>query len=165
MDSSWTFVSSFASVVSSGCCSSSMSILTNTSYNSAVFSSIAVNNYFAMSVSESFVTDDECYNCGNITRPWSEEPVRTMWQKAHNNELERLSNVDCIQAYAEMLQTKRRNVLLVASDDKLPPANESIIGRSHVYAMNAVSASTAATSQDAAHIYGKSGWTMTIDPD
>jgi hypothetical protein len=109
-----------------------------------------------MSVSESFIKDDDCFNCGNITKPWSEAPVRMMWEKAHNNELDRLSNAECIQAYAEMLQTKRRNVLLVASDDKFPPANGSLIGRTHVYAINGVSASTAAASYSAANIYGKS---------
>jgi hypothetical protein len=105
-----------------------------------------------MSVSESFINDDECYGCDNLTKPWSEEAVRLMWQKAHNSELEYMSNADCIQAYAEMLQTKRRNVLLVASDDNFPPANESIFG-GRVYAINVVPASKASITQEAARVY------------
>jgi hypothetical protein len=146
------------------CCKSRLlcttgKILICDSYNSAVFSSIAVNNYFALSVSESFLRSDECHNCGNLTaiaQKNYEEPIRNMWAKGHNNELERLSNGDCLKAYAEMLQTKRRNVLLVASDDSMPPVNASTFGGTYVYAVNAVAATTAATSQEAANIYGKS---------
>jgi hypothetical protein len=78
-----------------------------------------------------------------------------MWERAHNNELERLTNVDCLNAYSEMLQTKRRNVLLVASDDKMPPVNASLFGGTEIRALNPVAATIAATSQSAADIYGE----------
>ena len=130
--------------------------LIHASYNSAVFSSIAVNDYYALSVSESFIRDDECYNCGNLSRTSFADNIPALWQKAHNNELERLSNIDCIQAYAEMFQTKRRNLLLVASDDKMPSTNESEYGLTRVYSSSFVSSSQASSSATAQDIYGRS---------
>jgi hypothetical protein len=126
------------------------------SYNSAVFSSIAVNNYFAMSVSESFFKSNECQNCNNLTTTMLthyEKPIRHMYERAHNNELEKLTNADCLTAYAEMLQTKRGSVLLVASDDKMPPVDATLYGGTQIYALNPVAATTSATSQSAADIY------------
>lgn len=160
-------VSSTAFVVSSARRLISAVTLILRSYNSALYSSIAVNDYWAISVSESIINDKECYNCDNITgnsilefsySSYRELPVaiRVMWEKARQNELEKLSNADCIRAYADMLQTKRRNVLLVTSDDKAPDYNASTIGGSRVYGVSFVSSSDANDSGEASNIYGKS---------
>ncbi|KAF2683140.1 hypothetical protein K458DRAFT_390412 [Lentithecium fluviatile CBS 122367] len=124
-------------------------------YNSAVFSSIAANDYFALSVSESFIKDPECFNCDSVKGPWSMKsaPVRRMWEKARDNTLDNLTNIECIEQYAVMLQSKRRNVLLVGSDDKFPPANESGSGGSRVYAIDYVSANNAALPEHAPYMF------------
>jgi hypothetical protein len=60
--------------------------------------------------------------------------LASLWKKAHAGSLERLDPAECINAYATSIQSKRRNVLLVASDSKFPsPAENHFINASRVY--------------------------------
>ncbi|KAF2175728.1 hypothetical protein K469DRAFT_743214 [Zopfia rhizophila CBS 207.26] len=104
-------------------------------YNSAVFSSIASNDYWAFSVSESFVNNPECLNCGIVnTTTGLEETIRFLHQGARTGIIDRLENSDCINQYAQMIQSKRRNVLLVSKDSNMPSANNHTSFRgSNVY--------------------------------
>jgi hypothetical protein len=131
-------------------------VLIHTSYNSAVFSSISVNDYLAMSVSQSFVDDTDCFNCTEFELPEIREPIQMMHKKARKNELEKLNNLECIEQYARMLQSKRRNVLLVASDDKLPPVNGSRNFGTHVHGIMMVSATEASSPASAGDAFRKS---------
>ncbi|KNG46280.1 hypothetical protein TW65_86917 [Stemphylium lycopersici] len=102
-------------------------------YNSAVFSSISSNNYWAISASESFIRDANCSHCSDTTGEFS-SILNRLWNNASAGVLERLDPADCITSYATSIQSTRRNVLLVASNDKFPPANENaFINGSHVY--------------------------------
>lgn len=76
-----------------------------------------------------------------------------MYEKARKGELERLSNADCIREYGQMIQSTRRNVLLVAADDKYPPRELYAIGASHVYAANQIDATDASDPREAVSIY------------
>ncbi|PVH98584.1 hypothetical protein DM02DRAFT_615710 [Periconia macrospinosa] len=115
-------------------------------YNSAVFSSISINNYMVLSVNESFLHDENCFNCSNITRKWGYEksPIPEIWEKARNGGYERLSKAQCIEEYAQLLQSKRRNVLLVAADDRFPRLPLSMGNSTRIYAADIVFASNAA---------------------
>ncbi|XPS76152.1 hypothetical protein M3J07_008208 [Ascochyta lentis] len=119
-------------------------------YNSAVYVSISSNSYFAFSVSESFVESAECVNCStppnkdtNMTTverdgtyPNQEFPylLDSLWSKARNGTLDRLEPAECINQYATLIQSSRRNVLLVASDGEFPGKDKNtLINGSYVY--------------------------------
>ncbi|KAH7551297.1 hypothetical protein BM1_09613 [Bipolaris maydis] len=119
-------------------------------YNSAVYASISSNSYFAFSVSESFVNSAECINCAtqpnlytNLTNdsifkgyPNGEFPeiLHSLWSRAQNGSLARLEPAECIDEYATAIQSFRRNVLLVARDEDMPPQHENtFINDSYVY--------------------------------
>lgn len=77
-----------------------------------------------------------------------------MLMKAQDNTLDRLSNAECINAYAEPIQSVRRNVLLVAADDKMPSPNTTAGGNSSdVYAINYFYANQASKSNAAMNSY------------
>jgi hypothetical protein len=68
--------------------------------------------------------------------------------------LETLTPAQCITQYATSIQSNRRHLLLVASDDKYPTAEQNIfINGSHVYAASSFSASDATGSTRAASSY------------
>ncbi|ORY11736.1 hypothetical protein BCR34DRAFT_483765 [Clohesyomyces aquaticus] len=117
-------------------------------YNSVVFASISSNDYYAFSVSQSFVDNAECQNCSyafyhkddreavensSTTRyelqsafqhaKLFERLLETLHAKARNGTLDRLEPSACINAYAQMIQNSRSNVLLVASNDEFPPSS------------------------------------------
>ncbi|KAF2790980.1 hypothetical protein K505DRAFT_310397 [Melanomma pulvis-pyrius CBS 109.77] len=126
-------------------------------YNSAVFSSTSSNDYYAFSVSQSFIDNPECFNCDKISGQYVshlEEPIRMMHAKARNKILDTLPNAECISEYAKMIQSERRNVLLVADDSKYPPANASTIGATNVYAVGKFNASDAEFPWQALGSYG-----------
>jgi hypothetical protein len=135
-------------------------ILIYASYNSAVFSSTSVNDYAVLSVSQSFVDNVDCVNCTNIAEQESSysrlaDTVRMMQAKAHRKELDNLTKLECIEQYAEMLQTKRRNVLLVASDDKFPPPALSRFKGASIYAYSSSAAMVASDNSMAGGVYSK----------
>lgn len=81
--------------------------------------------------------------------------AQTLYEMARNKQLDRLSNVDCIREYAEPIQTKRRNVLLVAADNKMPAPNVTADGRAiNIYAYNKFLASSAKDQIRAMNSYG-----------
>ncbi|XPS68893.1 hypothetical protein M3J09_001172 [Ascochyta lentis] len=94
-------------------------------YNSAVYLSIAVPDYRVIAVGESFVSGDPITNFTMIDAmtdkliAWDTE-TKTMYESARDGSYDRLETLDCIKAYAQMVQTKRRNLVLVASDNKYP---------------------------------------------
>lgn len=110
-------------------------------YNSAVFSSISSNSYWVYSVSESFLNDDECLNCDKSSSMggyWNEskssKALGIMWERGRNGELERLSPSQCLDEYAQLIQSTRGNLLLVASDHQFPPLEQNhFIHYSRVY--------------------------------
>ncbi|KZM27396.1 hypothetical protein ST47_g1466 [Ascochyta rabiei] len=118
-------------------------------YNSAVYVSVSSNSYFAFSVSESFLESAECINCStppnkdtNLTEPLiapypnQEFPylLNGLWSKARNGTLDRLEPAECIDQYATLIQSTRRNVLLVASDENFPgKERNTFINGSYVY--------------------------------
>ncbi len=134
------------------------------SYNSAVFSSISSNSYYAFQVSQSFIDNTECTNCtvgppvssnsasfnyrsglyfpGYPTLSGLQEDalhnisdiLEDLHKAAHLGKLERLDPADCIMQYSTLLQTSRRNVLLVASDSHFPSSENNTFRRnSQVY--------------------------------
>lgn len=59
-----------------------------------------------------------------------------MQQKARNHTLDRLSNLECINEYAQSIQSTRRNLFLVFADDTLPEPSTTKDGLQEVYAGN-----------------------------
>ncbi|KAH7348020.1 hypothetical protein BKA66DRAFT_309730 [Pyrenochaeta sp. MPI-SDFR-AT-0127] len=130
-------------------------------YNSAVFASISSNDYHVYSVSQSFVEDAECLNCTGVMVVTSTsntslpETLTSLWKKARAGHLERLSPAECINQYAQIINSNRRNVLLVANDTNFPPPEKNRrFGGSRAYWMNSFSADSAQGTQMAADAYG-----------
>jgi hypothetical protein len=105
----------------------------------------------AFSISESFIDDPGCIDCVN---PWgvnqllSNERIpsilKSLRNKAQAGVLERLDSARCISEYAMSIQSKRRNLLLVAHDDFLPtPKDNYFVNGSRVYWGAKFSASSA----------------------
>jgi hypothetical protein len=151
----WAYVPPFASLVSLAVSLPVRGSL-DPSYNSAVFASLSSNNYFAFSVSKSFVEDVDCLGCINpinrdmaISRSkWKSEPmgsqyihyypkdIPTVLQNLHRTvrDLDRLEPAECLNQYATSIQTKRRNLLLVASNEHFPTIQQNNFSSgSHVY--------------------------------
>lgn len=153
--------------------------LTATSYNSAVFSSISANSYLTFSVSKSFIEDTQCRNCTNIpdfergvsnfnqreypkifttarNLPIEEFPstLDALWNQARAGTLDRLEPAECIDQYAQIIQSNRRNVLLVADDSNFPPPEENYyINGSRAYWADAFWANSAGGASQAADSY------------
>jgi hypothetical protein len=120
--------------------------LTLCSYNSAVFASISSNHYYHYSVSESFLNSTECHNCTlgsgekNSSSFWVNRDVRAlevlsmMWEKAREGKLARLEISECVDQYIKVIQSDRRNLLLVADDTQFAsPDQNTFRNRSSVY--------------------------------
>ncbi|KAF2439612.1 hypothetical protein P171DRAFT_525453 [Karstenula rhodostoma CBS 690.94] len=117
-------------------------------YNSTVFLSISSNDYFAVSVRESFISSPDCADCaesflgGEATDFYFSNynlsvVAPMMYEKARDNKLDRLSNIDCIGEYAKSIQTNRRNVLLVTADNRMPTPNTTAKGTPiNIYSYN-----------------------------
>ena len=115
-----------------------------------------------MSVSESFIRNPDCFNCDNISDVYPVAAIKAMHEKARRPDgLQQLSNADCIGNYAEMIQTYRRNVLLVAADDKFPPADQFGINASYIYGVSQVLARDAGDPIGATRVYD---WICSNDP-
>ncbi|CAO2650076.1 Nn.00g013680.m01.CDS01 [Neocucurbitaria sp. VM-36] len=111
-------------------------------YNSAVYSSISSNSYWAYSVSQSFINDTQCLNCTNgpdeyspyQQQKYSPTTLVTLWNQARAGNLDRLDPSECLTQYAQTLQSNRRNLLLVAGDGNFPPPEENyFVNGSRVY--------------------------------
>ncbi|KAF1848866.1 uncharacterized protein K460DRAFT_364812 [Cucurbitaria berberidis CBS 394.84] len=142
-------------------------------YNSAVFSSLSANSYWAVSVSQSFINDTQCLNCTNVDyyqtarnrRPRVDflsrselktlsKTVETLWGLARAGNLDRLEPAECLNQYAQTIQSNRRNLLLVGKDSNYPPPEENYFNnRSHIYWADMFQASSAAYAEQAADSY------------
>ena len=133
------------------------------SYNSAVYASLSSNSYSAFSVSQSFVDEDLRLPCPDQNNKacdrWHElgnTPVilQTLKAKERAGELLRLEPLACIQQYAQIIQSERRNVLLVANDKHFPPTENSTLWQgSRVYATSGFSAKNVYGPQAALRAY------------
>lgn len=112
--------------------------------------------------------DSECRNCTSIpdiatpgtsysaVGETAEVPLvlQDLWSRARDNKLERLTPTDCFNQYTQSIQSKHRNLLLVARDDKFPsPENSTYIPNSRVYYGGRFTASSATESGLAANSY------------
>lgn len=131
-----------------------------------VYSSIAANSYQVYSVSQAFVDEPTCLHCdtigwyyvagyiGNSSEPsnytfqgntFQSDMVTNLHRKARAGELVRMEPLDCMNAYATMIQSFHRNLLLVGPNDAFPPAarpyedpdtpfgGEDIYNGTHIY--------------------------------
>ncbi|KAF2737403.1 hypothetical protein EJ04DRAFT_574588 [Polyplosphaeria fusca] len=125
-------------------------------YNSAVFASLSTFDYRVFSVSESFLNSSECVNCDHID---ISEDARRIIHELHqlarvDGGLQNLTNIECINAYAQMIQSTRLHVLLVASDDKYPGRdNNRNYNNSDVYQSDSFDAADAFDSNTAPDTY------------
>lgn len=77
-----------------------------------------------------------------------------MYQDYHAGLLDKLEPEKCISQYATSIQSHRRNVLLVASDDKFPvPSENAYLNNSHVYWASPFYANDASNGQDSSNAY------------
>ncbi|KAJ4311882.1 hypothetical protein N0V94_007729 [Neodidymelliopsis sp. IMI 364377] len=93
-------------------------------YNSAIYASLSTNSYDAFVVNQAFVDDSECRNCTNAgprVMP-DAEILKDLWSKSKNGSLDKLDPIDCVKDYATLIQSKRRNVLLVTANDNVDPS-------------------------------------------
>lgn len=67
-------------------------------------------------VSQAFLDDMQCRNCSDIPNT-AEYALEDLWNKFRMDALERLGPAECLDQYATAIQTDRRNLLLVASND------------------------------------------------
>jgi hypothetical protein len=98
-----------------------------------VFTSLSSNSYLAFFVSESFQNDTSCFSCSRF-RPqfdasYSGEKIPRILERLRHQYaiqgLERLSPSHCLEEYAQNIQSKRRNLLLVARDSDIPSVEQS----------------------------------------
>ncbi|KAF2475426.1 uncharacterized protein BDR25DRAFT_279479 [Lindgomyces ingoldianus] len=126
-------------------------------YNSAVFGSIVSNNYYAFSVSQSFIDNPECLHCNKtlFSAPiGGTNLLQTMHEKARNGTLDRFEPADCLNKYAQMIQSFRRNVLLVASDENFPAiSNTTSLNGTNVYSYDRFYAMDAQVQDEASDSY------------
>jgi hypothetical protein len=133
-----------------------------TSYNSAIFASTSSNDYVVLSVSQSFINDTNCFNCDKLNQPMAQ----VLWDKAKTGQLQRLNPTDCFNDYAQMIQSNRRNLLLVAEDKNFaPPENNTGGEGSRVYWYNNFEARSASNIESSTKAYEWmcSGFTSSSD--
>jgi hypothetical protein len=134
------------------------------SYNSAVYASLSSNSYRVFSVSQSFLDEDLKLPCPNSTNKACEERwelledqpsiLQILKEKAQHGSLLKLEPKECIEQYAQLVQSDRRNVLLVGADKYFPPVENSTLWRgSHVYSSDRFSAKDVYGPQTAGNAY------------
>ncbi|XPT03930.1 hypothetical protein M3J09_013016 [Ascochyta lentis] len=131
-------------------------------YNSVIFASTSSNNYVVFSVSQSFINDTKCLNCDKSYPPMAQ----MLWDKANTGQLQRLHPTDCFNNYAQIIQSDRRNLLLVAGDSNFPPPENNTSGRgSRVYSYNRFEAESASNIEMSTEAYEWmcSGYTTSTD--
>ena len=84
-----------------------------------IYASLQSNNYQGFAVSETFLGTTECQNCTDIFPFGTGEGVvlENLWAKLQNNSLDRLNPAECIAAYGTLVQSARRNLLVVIADE------------------------------------------------
>lgn len=78
-------------------------------------------------VSQAFVDDPNCQNCTDTS---SNEPkviasaamLKSLWTQSRNGKLDRLSPAECLSAYGTLVQSTRRNLLIVTADENIVSA-------------------------------------------
>ena len=102
-------------------------ILTAASYNSTVFASITANEYMIFSVSQAFADlSANNFTRNDITRDDQQNVINRMFDFSKADKLERLSNSECVNAYAQNYQSARGNILLVVSNATEGYKNEAV---------------------------------------
>ncbi|KAL6705062.1 hypothetical protein ACN47E_007321 [Coniothyrium glycines] len=93
-------------------------------YNSAVFASITSNEYFVFPVSQSYLTNPAAdYNMYHGEYDQDPAPkLEMMWNKANSGNLDRLTAAECINQYAQIINSNRGSTFLVTADANFPPA-------------------------------------------
>ena len=92
-----------------------------------MYASLPTNSYEMFLVSQAFVDDSECRNCtAAIPDAASDaEMLRGLYEKSRNGSLERLDAAECVAAYGTLIQSTRRNLLVVTANEdvNLGPAD------------------------------------------
>lgn len=109
--------------------------------------SIAGHEYTVAAVGQSFIENPNCEGCSvilNATRAFNYvydsdhldrgpaylKKIQYLHQQAHEGQLEKLGNLDCINAYAQMIQSNRGSLFLVVRDEDVPaPDNYTWMGQ------------------------------------
>lgn len=99
-------------------------------YNSAIYASIPTNSYQGFAVSQTFVESPKCQNCTNLDvlgpsvydesdagKTLPGKMLENIWAKSRNGSLDRLDPAECIAAYGTLIQSTRRNLLVVIADE------------------------------------------------
>lgn len=87
-----------------------------------------------------------------------------MYEDYHAGLLDRLEPENCISQYATSIQSSRRHVLLVASDENFPiPQQNVFLNNSHVYWANPFYANDATEGQSASNAYNWICSTLNMD--
>ena len=84
-----------------------------------IYASLQSNSYQGFAVSETFLRTTECQNCTEIYPYGSGESVvlENLWAKLPYSSLDRLNPAECIAAYGTLVQSARRNLLVVIADE------------------------------------------------
>ncbi|KAI9850909.1 MAG: hypothetical protein M1824_003016 [Vezdaea acicularis] len=93
-------------------------------YNSAVFSTLAANDYLVLSVTEDFVNGG-AWDTAPTSNLFSTDKAQVQRAQNQSENFDRLENAACIQAYAVEFQSSRSTVLLIA--DPEPNTNNTLI--------------------------------------
>jgi hypothetical protein len=99
-------------------------------YNSAIYASIPTYTYQGFAVSQAFVDSPKCENCTNLDIPDPDvrdsfgvgktlagKMLENLWTKSRNGSLDRLNPAECIAAYGTLVQSTRRNLLVVIANE------------------------------------------------
>jgi hypothetical protein len=96
----------------------------------------------------------ENYRALDYTTSDLPQTLQGLYQDYHAGLLDKLEPDKCISQYATSIQSHRRNVLLVASDDNFPvPSENAYLNNSHVYWASPFYANDARDGQDSSNAY------------
>jgi hypothetical protein len=95
--------------------------LTQTSYNSAIFTSISTNEYNVTIVNEGFIALQNLTTLPAYYGQSTNHHIETMHQALLDNRLEHLDLAACLEAYASNFQSARGDLLLVQPGSSIPP--------------------------------------------
>jgi hypothetical protein len=114
-------------------------------YNSAIYASIPANSYQVFAVSQAFVDSPKCQNCTDLDPPdpnagkYSSagkttvgnanvgKMLENLWAKSRNGSLDHLDPAECIAAYGTLIQSSRRNLLIVIANEHVDRDFERLI--------------------------------------
>jgi hypothetical protein len=107
-----------------------LNLMSNHSYNSVIYASIGVNDYFVFLVNQNLVENydnteyllDDSFEFSNgqgsipsYMSTSSDSVLSQLLESARAGELDRLDNEDCIKSYGKMYLSNRSNLLLIGS--------------------------------------------------